>query len=211
MATFKMGNIYSIDGIAPVVDPSAFVHPTAVLIGDVVVGESCYVGPNASLRGDMGRIVLKPRSNIQDGCVAHTFAGGDTILEEAANVGHGAILHGCHLGKGVLIGMNAVIMDDAYIDDYAFVAALAFVKANFAVPSRSIVAGIPAKVVSEVSDEELRWKELGDEDYQGIIRRCHLSLKSVQPLTSINNADEPRARVKGIPPLFKYRQTLRKS
>ena len=204
-----MENIYSIDGIVPVIDPSAFVHPTAVLIGDVIVGQNCYVGPNASLRGDMGQIILKPESNMQDGCIAHTFAGGCTILEEAANVGHGAVLHGCHLGKGVLIGMNAVIMDDAYIGDYAFVAALAFVKANFSVPTRSIVAGIPAKVVSEVSDEELRWKKLGDKDYQNIIRRCHASLKQVQPLESIDNPDKPRARIKGIPPLSKYRKSSR--
>lgn len=204
-----MENIYSIDGIIPVVDPSAFIHPSAVLIGDVIVGENCYIGPNAALRGDMGRIVLKARSNMQDGCIAHTFAGGETILEEAANVGHGAVLHGCHLGKGVLIGMNAVIMDGAIIGDHAFVAALAFVKANYSVPSRSIVAGIPAKVVSEVSDEELRWKQLGDEDYQDIIRRSHASLKRVQPLTSIENTDKPRVRMEGIPPLYKYREEMK--
>lgn len=200
-----MGNVYSIDGVVPVVDPSAFVHPTAVLIGDVIVGENCYVGPNASLRGDMGQIILKAESNMQDGCVAHTFAGGSTILEDSANVGHGAVLHGCHLGKGVLIGMNAVIMDDAYIGDYAFVAALAFVKANFLVPTRSIVAGIPARVVSEVNDEELRWKKLGDKDYQKIIRRCHASLEEVEPLQSIVNKDKPRVMTKGTPPLSKYR------
>lgn len=204
-----MENIYSIDGIVPVVDPSAFIHPSATLIGDVIVGQNCYVGPNAALRGDMGRIVLKARSNMQDGCIAHTFAGGETILEEAANVGHGAVLHGCHLGKGVLIGMNAVIMDGAIIGDHAFVAALAFVKANFSVPSRSIVAGIPAKIVSEVSDEELRWKQLGDEDYQDIIHRSHASLKRVQPLTSIENAHEPRVRMEGIPPLYKYREEMK--
>ena len=204
-----MENIYSIDGIVPVVDPSAFIHPSAVLIGDVIVGENCYVGPNSALRGDMGRIVLKARSNMQDGCIAHTFAGGETILEAAANVGHGAVLHGCHLGRGVLIGMNAVIMDGAVIGDHAFVAALAFVKANFSVPSRSIVAGIPAKIVSEVSDEELRWKQLGDEDYQDIIRRSHASLKRVKPLTSIDNADEPRVRMEGISPLYKYREEMK--
>ena len=75
-----MENIYSIDGIVPVIDPSAFVHPSAVIIGDVIVGENCYVGPNAALRGDMGRIVLKPRSNMQDGCIAHTFAGGENNI-----------------------------------------------------------------------------------------------------------------------------------
>ncbi|NKB22478.1 MAG: phenylacetic acid degradation protein PaaY [Alphaproteobacteria bacterium] len=201
-----MENIYSIDGIVPVVDPSAFVHPSATIIGDVIVGKNCYVGPGAALRGDMGRIVMEPRSNMQDGCIAHTFAGGETLLEEAANVGHGAVLHGCHLGKGVLIGMNAVIMDGAHIGDHAFVAALAFVKANFSVPSRSIVAGIPAKIVSEVSDEELRWKQLGDEDYQDIIRRSHASLKKVQPLTSIEDAAKPRVRMEGIPPLYQYRE-----
>ncbi len=200
-----MENVYAIDGITPVVEPSAFVHPTAVVIGDVVIGKNCYVGPNVSLRGDLGQIFMKNGSNMQDGCIAHTFAGGQTVLEEFANVGHGAVLHGCHLGKGVLIGMNAVIMDDAEIGDFAFVAALAFVKAKFIVPPKTIVAGIPAKIIAKVNEEELAWKAEGDEDYQQIIKRSHATLKRVNPLSDSEKIRHPRIKIKGIPPLHRIK------
>ncbi|MDO8251930.1 MAG: phenylacetic acid degradation protein PaaY, partial [Rhodoferax sp.] len=81
---------YSIEGVVPVIDPSAYVHPTAVLIGDVIVGENCYVGPNACLRGDFGRIVLKAGANVQDTCVMHGFPERDTVVEENGHIGHGA-------------------------------------------------------------------------------------------------------------------------
>lgn len=161
-----MPNVYAIDGIVPVVDPSAFVHPNATIIGDVIVGPNCNVGPGVSLRGDMGRILMRRGSNMQDNCVAHTFAGGEVVLEEDANVGHGAVLHGCHLGKSVLVGMNAVLMDGSTVGDFAFVAAMAFVRAGFEVPTRTVVAGIPAKVLRDLTDEEIDWKRQGDQDYQ---------------------------------------------
>ena len=110
--------VYAIDGIVPVVDPTAFVHPTAVLIGDVIVGPGCYVGPCASLRGDFGRLILERGANLQDTCVMHGFPGTDTVVEEDGNVGHGAVLHGCRIGKNALIGMNAVIMDNAVTVSY---------------------------------------------------------------------------------------------
>ena len=96
----------------PVIDPSAYVHPTAVLIGDVIVGPDCYVGPCAVLRGDFGRIVLQRGSNLQDTCVMHGFPGTDTIVEEDGHIGHGAILHGCVVRRNALVGMNAVINDN---------------------------------------------------------------------------------------------------
>ena len=202
-----MENIYSIDGIVPVVEPTAFVHPTATLIGDVIVGANCFVGPNASLRGDMGRILMMPGSNMQDGCIAHTFAGGgEVVLGEGANVGHGAVLHGCRLGKYVLVGMNAVVMDGAYVGDYAFIGALAMVKANFTVPPRSIAVGVLAKILRGLTDEEISWKRDGDEDYQSLIRRCQATMRRVQPLTEIDNIDEPRIKIDGIPALYKTRE-----
>lgn len=200
-----MENIYSIDGIVPVVDPTAFVHPTATLIGDVIVGANCYVGPNASLRGDMGRILMKPGSNMQDGCIAHTFAGGEVILDDGANVGHGAILHGCILGKYVLVGMNAVVMDGAEIGDYSFVGALAMIKANFKVPPKSIAVGVPARILRELKEEEITWKRGGDEDYQSLIRRCQETMKRVQPLVKLEDMDKPRIEIEGVPALYKTR------
>jgi len=200
-----MPKVYAIDGIVPVVDPSAYVHPTASIIGDVVVGPDCYVGPGVSLRGDMGPIRMRRGSNMQDNCIAHSFAGCDVVVGESANVGHGAVLHGCHLGKAVLIGMNAVVMDGARVGDYAFIGALAMVRAGFEVPPRTLAAGIPAKVLRDLTEEEIEWKRQGDEDYQNIIRRSHASLEAVDALTGIAS-DAARVDIDGVPPLYQMRK-----
>jgi phenylacetic acid degradation protein len=192
---------YSIDGLVPVVDPSAYVHPTAVLIGDVIVGPGCYVGPCASLRGDFGRLVLHEGSNLQDGCVMHGFPGSDTIIETDGHVGHGAVLHGCVVRRGALVGMNAVVMDEAEIGEQAFVAACAFVRAGFKVPPRSLAAGVPAKVLRDLSEEEVRWKHEGTLTYQQLTRRCNASLKEVVPLTS-PEPDRPRIDAATVQPLI---------
>ena len=155
---------YEINGIVPVVDPTAFVHPTATLIGDVIVGPGCYVAPGASLRGDFGRIILERGSNLQDCCVMHGFPGTDTIVEEDGHIGHGAILHGCIVKKNAMIGMNAVVMDEAVIEESAIVAACAFVKAGMVVPARSLAVGTPAKVLRQRSEEEVAWEASGTRD-----------------------------------------------
>jgi len=108
-----MPKVYSIDGITPVVHPSAYVHPSAILIGDVIVEANVYVGPSACLRGDFGRILLEEGANLQDTCVAHGFPGKDTVIGRDATIGHGAVLHGCSIGRGALIGMNCVVNDNA--------------------------------------------------------------------------------------------------
>ena len=96
--------VWSINGVTPVVDPTAFVHPSAVLIGDVLVAADCYIGPAACLRGDFGRIEVRAGANIQDCCVMHGFPGTDTIVEEEGHIGHSAILHGCIVQKNALVG-----------------------------------------------------------------------------------------------------------
>ena len=140
---------YSIDGVVPVVHPSSHVHPTAVLIGDVIVGPGCYIGPCASLRGDFGRIVLHEGVNVQDSCVIHGFPDSETVVERNGHIGHGAVLHGCTVRHDALVGMNAVVMDNAVIGDSSIVAACAFIKAGLEIPPRSLVAGVPAKIVGE--------------------------------------------------------------
>ena len=87
--------VYSIDGVTPVVDPTAYVHPSAVLIGDVIVGPGCYIGPFASLRGDFGGIRVHAGANVQDCCIMHGFPGTDTVVEENGHIGHAAVLHSC--------------------------------------------------------------------------------------------------------------------
>ncbi len=181
---------YEIDGIRPVVDPTAYVHPTAVLIGDVIVGPGCYVAPLASLRGDFGRIVLERGANLQDTCVMHGFPGTDTRIEEEGHIGHGAVLHGCVVKKNALVGMNAVVMDEAVVGESAIVAACAFVKAGMVIPPRSLAVGTPAKVLRALSDAEIEWKRSGTRSYQQLTLRSLASLHQVEPLSAV----EPNRR-----------------
>ncbi len=176
---------YEFEGIRPVVDPTAYVHPMATLIGDVIIGAGCLVGPGASLRGDIGRLMMKPGSNVQDNCTVHCFPGKDVVIEEDGHIGHGAVLHGCTIRRNAMVGMNAVIMDDAVIGESAFVAAMAFVKAGTQVPDRHLVAGIPAKLLRELSDEEIGWKSEGTGHYQHLARRYLATSTEVEPLREV--------------------------
>lgn len=186
--------VYSIDGLVPVVDPAAFVHPQAVLIGDVIVAAGCYVGPGASLRGDFGRIVVGRGSNVQDNCILHAFPGKDTLLEDDAHIGHGAVLHGCIVRRGALIGIGAIVMDDAVVEEEAIVGAASFVPAAFIVPRRSLALGVPARVVRELKPGEIAWKAEGTREYQELTRRSLATLRECQPLA----VPEPdRARYRG--------------
>ncbi len=177
--------IYSLEGIIPVVDPTAFVHPQAVLIGDVIVGAGCYIGPGASLRGDMGRITIGAGSNVQDNCVFHTFPAKEVRLEEEAHIGHSAVLHGCTVLRGALVGISAVIMDDVVVGEQSLVAAASFVRAGFVVPTRTLVMGAPARVVRELTEDELGWKAAGTREYQELAVRCLASLRECPALTSV--------------------------
>jgi phenylacetic acid degradation protein len=184
--------VYAINGVTPVVDPTAYVHPSAVLIGDVIVGAGCYIGPCASLRGDFGRIEVRDGANLQDGCVAHGFPGTDTIVAEEGHVGHGAILHGCVVERIAWIGMNAVNNDHAVIGESAIVAAMAFIKAKMVVPPRMLVAGIPARIVRELTETELAWKAEGTRSYQELTRR---SLATLRPTAPLSVVEPDRARI----------------
>jgi len=173
---------YTFEGFTPVVDRLAFVHPLAVLIGDVHVGPKCYVAPGASLRGDFGRIVLGAGSNVQDNCVLHSFPGQDVRLEEDAHVGHGAVLHGCSVRRGALIGIHAVVMDGVVVGEEAFVGASSFVRAGFVVPARTLAVGAPARVVRPLQAAELSWKAAGTREYQELAARCLATLREAAPL-----------------------------
>ncbi len=200
-----MAQVYAINDVIPVVDPSAFVHPSAILIGDGIIGPHCYVGPAACLRGDFGRLILETGANIQDTCVMHGFPGTDTVIEQDGHIGHGAVLHGCRIGRNAMVGMNAVIMDNAVIGENSIVAALAFVKADVVIPPNSLVAGIPGKVLRELRAEEIAWKTEGTATYQELAVRSLQTLRSVEPLSQVE-PDRQRVPVKPIDPLYKAKQ-----
>jgi phenylacetic acid degradation protein len=184
--------VYSLEGFVPVVDPTAFVHPTASLIGDVHVGANCYVGPGASLRGDFGRIVIGRGSNLQDNCVMHSFPAQDAVLEEDAHIGHGAVLHGCIVRRGALIGINATVMDGVEVGEESFVGAASFLPEKFIVPPRTLVVGAPARIVRKLDPVAIAWKAKGTRLYQELASRCNAALRECAPLA----ASEPQRPVR---------------
>jgi phenylacetic acid degradation protein len=187
-----MVKVYSIDGLTPVVHPDAFVHPSAVLIGDVHVGAGVYIGPSASLRGDFGRLVIEAGANLQDCCIVHGFPESDTVIEQDGHIGHGAVIHSARIGRNAMVGMNAVVNDNAVIGESAFVAAMAFVKAGMQVPPRTLAAGIPARVMRELSADELAWKLDATRAYQNLARR---SLASLRETVALAEAEPGRRRL----------------
>ena len=179
-----MVKVYEINGVTPVVHPTAYVHPSAVLIGDVIVGPRCYVGPLAALRGDFGRLVLEEGANLQDTCVMHGFPGCDTVVGQDGHIGHGAVLHGCRIGRNALVGMNSVIMDNAVVGADSIVAAMSFVRAGMEIPPRSLAVGSPARVVRALSDEEIAWKTGGTAQYQELAVRSMQTMRETEALTA---------------------------
>lgn len=186
-------SFYSFEGLTPVVHPTAWVHPSAVIIGDVIIGAQVYIGPHASLRGDYGRLIIEAGANIQDGCIMHGYCDTDTIVHESGHIGHGAILHGCIVGRDALVGMNSVIMDGAIIGDESIVAAMSFVKAGFIGAPRQLLVGSPARHLRAVTDEERHWKKLNTREYQDLAARCHTSLYPTEPICKVE-ANRPRLR-----------------
>lgn len=181
---------YEFKGFLPVVHESAFVHPQAVVTGNVIIGKDVYIGPGAAIRGDWGGIVIEDGCNVQENCTIHMFPGITVRLMEAAHIGHGAIIHGATIGKNVLVGMNAVIMDHVIIGDESIIGALCFIKANEKIPPRSLVVGNPGKIIKQVSDEMIAWKTQGTKLYQQLPKECYESLRPCEPLREMP-ADRP--------------------
>jgi len=171
--------VFEFKGMRPSIHPTAFVHQTASVIGNVQIGKDVYIGPGAAIRGDWGRIVIEDGCNVQENCTIHMFPGTTVWLHQGAHVGHGAVIHGATLQRNCLIGMNAVLMDDAEVGEESIVGALCFVPAEMKIPARKVVVGSPAKVVRDVSDEMVVWKTEGTRLYRSLPRESHETLKEL--------------------------------
>ena len=140
----------------PRIHPTAWVHPSAEVIGEVHLGEEVSVWPTTVLRGDRGAIFIGAQTNLQDGVIAHATGGVSTThIGQCCTVGHRAILHGCKVGEWCLIGMGAVLMDNVELGAWSFVAAGALLPPGKVYPPRSFVVGSPGKVLREVGEREL--------------------------------------------------------
>lgn len=189
-----MPNIFEFQGIKPVIAESAFVHPNATVIGDVIIGEHVYIGPNATLRGDWGQIIIEDECNVQESCTIHMFPGVTVKLKNKAHIGHGAVIHGAIIEENCLIGMNAVVMDNVVVGKESIVGALAFVREGMQIPPRSLVVGNPAKIIKEVSDEMIDWKTKGTKLYSELPGNLYESLKACEPLRQIEE-NRPKIQI----------------
>ncbi len=177
--------IYSFKGFVPVIDDSSFIHPQASVTGNVIIGKNVYVGPGAAIRGDWGRIIIEDGCNVQENCVIHMFPGVTVWLKQGAHIGHGAVIHGATIGRNCLVGMNSVIMDNVELGDECIVGALSFIKADEKIERRSLLAGNPAKIIKQVSDEMMEWKSQGTALYQQLPAEMKADWKPCEPANEI--------------------------
>lgn len=181
--------IYSFKGFIPVVHESSFVHPQAAVTGNVIIGKNVYIGPGAAIRGDWGAIIIEDGCNVQENCTLHMFPGTTVLLKENAHIGHGAVIHGATIGRNCLVGMNAVIMDNVVLEDECIVGAMSFIKADEQFPTRSLIAGNPAKIIKQVSDEMIAWKTKGTQLYQQLPKDMQQFSEACEPLRTIPPID----------------------
>jgi carbonic anhydrase/acetyltransferase-like protein (isoleucine patch superfamily) len=135
--------------------PTAFIAPSAVVVGDVTLGEQASVWFNATLRGDVEAITVGPRSNIQEGCILHADPGYPTMIGADVTVGHGAVVHGARVGDNCIVGIRAVLLNGSVVGENSIVGACALLTEGKVYPHNSLILGMPAKVVRELTPEEI--------------------------------------------------------
>lgn len=180
---------YEFEGKRPRVDDKAFIHPEAVLIGDVTVEKGCYIGAGAVLRGDIGSIKIGQGSNVQENCVLHAFPDKLTLLHRNTHVGHGCILHGCEICSNVLVGMGSIIADGVKINRNCLIGAGSFILFRTEIPPNSVVVGSPAKVVKKISQDQLQQLESSRAVYQDLARRHLRAFKEIDIQEALKEPD----------------------
>jgi carbonic anhydrase/acetyltransferase-like protein (isoleucine patch superfamily) len=168
-----MALIIPFDGKSPSIDPSAFVAPTAVIIGDVTIGAESSVWFGAVIRGDYPDhgIVIGSRTSIQENCVVHVGRWGPTVVGDDVTVGHGAKFECCSIGDRSVIGMNAVILQNARVGEECVIAAGTVLLEGADIPPRSVVAGVPGKVKKTLEGGAAEWIKDGGEHYATLSRK----------------------------------------
>lgn len=169
--------IYGFEGKEPDIADSAYVAESAEVIGDVKIGEKCFVGPGAKIRGDSGRIVIGDCTSVQDNCIVHADAGGEVRIGDHVSVGHGAIVHGATVKDYAVVGMGSVVSDGSEVGRWSFLGEGAVLPRNRKIPKEKVAVGIPAEVIKDVDGElKEKWLEI-KEEYEHLPRRYRKGLR----------------------------------
>lgn len=171
--------IYQFEGKKPSIGKGTYVHPEATIIGDVTIGEDCYIAAGACLRGDWGAIEVGAGSNIQENAVVHVFPEKKATLGPRSHIGHGTVLHTPTLGEHVYVGMGAIIMDYAEIGEGCCVGAGALILEKMVIPPFKLVVGAPAKVVADINEAKRKALDGATAYYQALPPRCHQGMIQV--------------------------------
>lgn len=170
--------LYEFEGKKPVIGENSFVHPQAVVIGEVVIGKNCYIAAGAVLRGDYGKITIGDGTNVQDNAILHIEPGTEAVISSNVLIGHAAIVHGpCVIKENVIVGMGSIVNAGCQIEEGSVLAAGSLLPPGKVIPSRKIAMGNPARVVKDVDENMLNYNQLAVKVYQDLARRSFAGLK----------------------------------
>jgi len=173
--------LYEFEGKSPRLASSSFVHPDAILIGDVVIGEKCFIGAGAVLRGDYGSIVIGNGSNVQENCVLHAQPDTVAVVEEDVDIGHGAIVHGpCTIKSHVTVGMGSIICDGCEVGTGSFIGAGSLLTPKMVIPDYKLAVGNPARVIKDATEQHRTFSRVAVGLYQGLCERYQHTLKRIE-------------------------------
>jgi carbonic anhydrase/acetyltransferase-like protein (isoleucine patch superfamily) len=163
--------LYSFEGKSPRVDPSAWIAPTATLVGDVLIEAEASVWYGAVLRADLGPIIVRRGANVQDGSILHGGADPVTEVGEGATIGHLCVVHGAKIGREALIGNGATVLDEVVVGERALVAAGCTVPPGMTIPAGTLAVGVPARIVGEVTGGAKGWVDTNPQFYRDLAKR----------------------------------------
>ncbi|MGB9628326.1 MAG: gamma carbonic anhydrase family protein [Thermodesulfobacteriota bacterium] len=164
-------SIYKFEGKIPKISKTTYIHPKSVIIGDVEIGDGCFIGAGAVLRGDFGKIVVGRRTSIQENCVIHVGEEKVSFIDNDVIIAHGAILHDVTLRSYVMVGMGSILMNGVFCEDHVIIGAGSVVKENFHIPSNVVIAGNPARIIRPLSEEQRRRIHQGVRTYNDLVKR----------------------------------------
>lgn len=171
--------LYEFDGKSPQVPVDSFVHPNAVLIGDVKIGHECLIAPGVSIRADFGPVVIGDRSSIQDNAVIHVYPDARTIIEEDVTIAHGVIIHDAHIKARCVIGIGAIVLFNVVCGEDVFVSVGTIVPKNMQIPAGKIISGNPAQITHDVTANQKMMAKAGVDYYRDLCKKYISTMKAI--------------------------------